>query len=105
MVWDAVKGCIKDNAAPVPGYAEDVQKIFIQHCVPCHGFFDFGGHRIAAEYEDAFKPSTYCGPDVTKGECAIVRILDQTMPQGAGGTVPKDQIDIIQAWIDGGMQP
>ena len=81
-----------------------VKPIFAAKCAPCHTSGGSGGHNIGTSYSDTQLNSYYC-PGKKKGECALVRIQDLTMPPGGGGNVNASEQAIIQAWISGGMQP
>jgi hypothetical protein len=90
---------------PVPTWTDDVQPILTVYCSACHG--DFGGWSTA-NYTDTQKDSYHCA-GLTKGECFSVRIKGETMPTAAGGgsildeVVASGDLEIIDAWIAGGM--
>ncbi|MDH3589605.1 MAG: hypothetical protein OEQ74_09390, partial [Gammaproteobacteria bacterium] len=108
---NAASGCV----APV-GYAADVQPILLPKCGACHGGNGVGGHDIAIEYNDAFLDADAC-PGLNIAECALVRIKNGSMPQGAGCTgdpvldagnancLTQAEQDTVEAWIDGGLLP
>ncbi|MBR57931.1 MAG: hypothetical protein CMH54_07715 [Myxococcales bacterium] len=88
----------------VVGYAADVQPILQASCTGCHTTAGNGGHNVAAEYSEAMKLSNHPScTDMTVGECSLVRVIDGSMP--IGGSVSANDIAILQAWVDGGMQP
>ncbi|MBR57930.1 MAG: hypothetical protein CMH54_07705 [Myxococcales bacterium] len=93
--------------APIVSYETDAKPVFVQYCNNCHSWLNLGGHNIASNYDDAFKPASswysQCA-GLNMGECSLVLMLDGSMPIN---DIPSDDpgLDIIQAWIDGGMQP
>ena len=99
-------------------YEKDAKPIFEAKCGSCHakGKSSAIFHTLATDYSSAQRDSGYCEDPATKGDCTIVRIKDGTMPQGAGckgnpemdknndKCLTKEQQDIIQAWVDGGLK-
>jgi hypothetical protein len=97
-------------------YATSVKPIFAAKCATCHTTGYSGGHNIGTSYADTQLASYYC-PGKTKGECALVRIQNGSMPQGAGcsGNPATDsghaacltaaEQAMIQSWITGGQLP
>lgn len=87
-------------------YLGDVQPVLETHCTPCHAGSSAdtcaGGACLATSYADTQLPSYYC-PGKTKGECALVRVLEPSMPLGALGSVPADGIEALQRWVLTGM--
>ncbi|HHH11029.1 MAG TPA: hypothetical protein ENK23_03025 [Sorangium sp.] len=96
-----------DAEVCIPTFNADVQPIFLVHCskAGCHeGDVPAAGMSVQ-RYDDMLKPSYYCANmGLTKGACTIVRILDGSMPAG-GATLPQEQIDTVQRWVDGGILP
>ncbi|APR77107.1 Hypothetical protein A7982_02454 [Minicystis rosea] len=105
-----------NEGCPTVTYAANVQPILAAHCAPCHTQLGSGGGNFATSYTDSQKPSTVCAGK-TKGACAIVRIQNGSMPQGAGCTgnptldagkpacLTAAEQSTIQAWITGGQLP
>ena len=95
--------CLRAESC-IPTFAGDAQPIFLANCAQCHaegqvfGFLDF------SKYDDTQLPSYYC-PGMRKGECTVVRINDLTMPQLCLGCVSLPDIEVLTAWIAGGMLP
>ncbi len=97
-----------------PTYNDDVQPIFEAKCAPCHTIFGSGGHNIGTSYTDSLLPSNAC-PGETIGGCALIRVQDGSMPQGAGCTgdpaqdagnaacLTQEEQDTVQAWLDAGQ--
>ncbi len=94
-----------------------VQPIFAARCSGgfCHSGQKAGGHDIGAENGAGGQDTSYYCTDseTTKAACAIVRILDGSMPQGKGcsgdpatddpaNCLTQEEIDAIQAWTDAG---
>jgi hypothetical protein len=113
---DNCNGQVNEGCAGTVTYAGQVKPILQAHCAPCHTSFGSGGANLASVYADTQLASYYC-PGKTKGACALVRIQDGSMPQGAGCT-GKPALDAgnaacltaaeqatIQAWITGGQLP
>jgi hypothetical protein len=104
-------GCFPDETcAPAGGlttYANDAQPILQTYCGSCHGpGFGSGGHNIATDYDDAFLSSYSCA-GLSKGECAVIRTEEGSMPPGANGTmvVTPEELSILQAWVLDGLLP
>lgn len=110
---DGDAGCLDADCAMdpfcVPGFADDVQPIFLEHCWgdsgACHSDLSNLGGLSFDGYDDMLLPSNYCGASVTKGACSLFRILEPSMPQNCLGCVPQQDIDAIQAWVEGGQLP
>lgn len=85
-------------------YSANVQPIFFAKCGGCHTGGGSGGHNIGVSYADTQLSSYYC-PGQTKGQCALVRIQNGTMPPGGVPMVTPAEQATIQAWINGGMLP
>lgn len=95
-------------------WTADVQPILQNRCGPCHAGGRSGGHNGATSYADTQADSYYC-QGKKKGDCFVVRVLDGSMPQGARCTgdpatdagndrcLTQAEIDVLQAWADGGL--
>jgi hypothetical protein len=90
----------QSNEGCAPTYTADVQPIFAAKCGFCHNGGGSGGHNIGTSYADT-QLSSYSCPGLTKGECALVRIKNGSMP-GSPPVTPAEEA-ILQAWIDAGM--
>ncbi len=97
------EGTPEDTAPPVVSYATDVQPILQIYCNGCHSVNNAGGHNITSTYEDSFLDAASCAGE-TIGACSVSRSADGTMPPGPT-TVSPEELAIMQAWVDGGMQP
>lgn len=95
--------------------------IFAAKCASCHtsvgaGGFNIGASNIATAYAHS-QLSSYYSPGQTKGYASLVRILDGSMPVGAGCTgnpaldvgnpacLTASEIAVITAWIQEGQLP
>ena len=93
--------CVPDLPAT---YTLDVQPILLEHCSPCHTEQKLGGHNIAASYPDATKSATH--PDCvgqSVGECSVTRILNFDMPKSSPGSVPPQDLQVLEKWLADGM--
>ena len=108
----------EDTATPAVTFAA-VHPIFAAKCASCHttggsGGANLGASNIATAYADSQESSSVC-PGLTKGACALVRILNGTMPKGAGcsgdpatdagksGCLTAAQQETLEQWIDDGQ--
>jgi hypothetical protein len=108
--------CEGADGAPPITYSVEVLPIYELHCTGCHTEGGCDGGGCWDSYDDLMKPSYYC-PDATKAECTVVRIHDGSMPQNAScsgdpeqdvdlpGCVTAEEQQILDWWIEGGMQP
>jgi hypothetical protein len=98
--------CIADPIC-IPTFGDDVQPILLEHCSgdagACHSDLMALGGLSFDSYTDMALASNYCGPSVTKAACSLLRILEPSMPQDCLGCVPQVDVDVIQAWVDGGI--
>ncbi|MBM4357586.1 MAG: hypothetical protein FJ096_05685 [Deltaproteobacteria bacterium] len=97
--------CLLDPAC-VPSFDADVKPIFQKHCAgqACHIEGIGAGLFVVTKYDDMLKPSMACAGK-QKGECALIRIKEGSMPKDCVGCVKPDDIAVIQAWVDGGLAP
>ena len=89
-----------------PTWDSGVSDIFKNSCGPCHTAGSSGGHQIGSgDYAEAAKaavpPPAEC-KDLTVGECAVIRVMNGSMPTN-GTVVSAEDKATLQAWIDGGM--
>jgi len=100
---------------------DEVHTTFATKCAPCHAGISAndgaGGHAIASGDKQIAYDASQLSAGIAKcsgkkvGECAHIRILDGSMPQGANcGTTPQGaacvtpaQQALIQQWIQDGM--
>ncbi|MFL5319774.1 MAG: hypothetical protein ACJ790_08960, partial [Myxococcaceae bacterium] len=114
---DNCDGTTNENCSGSFSYATDAQPIYSQHCGSCHGSsFPSGSASFAVDYTDSQNQSYYC-PGKTKGACTLVRILEGSMPNGAGCTgdpsldssnpscLTAAEQHTLSAWIAGGQLP
>jgi hypothetical protein len=110
VLWIAAAGgCGK---APGASFAQDVQPILRQACVPCH---EPGGEGLVKSgfgvesYESVMRGTRF-GPVIEPGSSVsstLLRLLEQEadpsldMPRGQHKLAP-DRIEVIRAWIDQG---
>ena len=97
------------GAAPIPAaidFQRDVQPIFREHCVSCHGpTQQFGGLRLDRR-ADALRGGTQTdiGPGNANGSRLYHRVIGtafgQQMPPP--GPLTREQTEIIRQWIDEG---
>jgi hypothetical protein len=115
------------GAAVTTSYAKDVQPFLMAKCGKCHGGQGLGNQNIATVYADAKRPaeslqfdecwadvSTMTGPK-TMGECALLltragkmpafEACDAPMPPNPAVCLTRAEIDILAAWVAGGMAP
>jgi hypothetical protein len=112
----ATGGSSGDAGGGTTTYA-DVKPIFMMKCTPCHSAGGQGAtaHTLADDDSTATKSSYFCSGK-KKGECALVRVKNGSMPAGASCTgnpttdasnnkcLTQAQQDKLQAWIDGGLK-
>ncbi|MFT5432125.1 MAG: hypothetical protein ACI9OJ_002823, partial [Myxococcota bacterium] len=109
------------NACTVAAPFAAAHAVFQAKCSPCHasasGSGEFGHAQgdEAAAYTSS-QLDSYFLSDATKGEAALARILDGSMPNGKGCTgdpaqdssnpdcLTSEQIAVIQTWVSNGQQ-
>ncbi len=98
-----------------------VHAIFTAKCTPCHagsapeagsGGAALGASDSAVSFDATQLDAGFAAcAGKSKGECALIRIKDGSMPKGGGCDTDPNGADcvtaaeqaIIQQWIDGGM--
>jgi mono/diheme cytochrome c family protein len=97
-----------DDAAPKVTYADHVQPIFRQHCFACHGP-DTKKNDLALNTYAAAMTGGASGevllpgdPDSSHLWLLVSHSLEPAMPPG-GAKLPQEQLDVIKAWIEGGL--
>jgi ankyrin repeat protein len=90
-------------------FARDVQPLFQQHCVSCHGpSQQIGGLRLDRR-RDALRGGTL-GAVIVPGNSDRSRIYGKLIgkdfgaPMPPAGALPGEQVEIIKAWIDQGAE-
>ena len=104
-------------------FANDVQPIFLEHCVECH---DQSGEGLTASgfsvhnYDDVMRGTTF-GPVVVAGSSmssALYLVVaqkvapeiqmpphhEESLTVGRGAPLSVDKVEIIRAWIDQGAK-
>ncbi len=97
--------CVSDKNC-IPGFDKNAKPIFLAHCagMVCHNEATGAGGMIVSHYDDMLKQALYC-PGETKGWCTVYRIKEGSMPKDCPGCVSQKEIDVLQAWVDGGLLP
>lgn len=104
-------GCSTKKAV---SFEKDVKPVLQKHCVGCHSTSGKGyaasGFSVES-YSDVMKGTKF-GPVIVPGSSVsstLQRLVEHKanpsldMPQGAV-SLPKEQLEIIKAWIDGGAR-
>jgi len=105
------------------GYADDVQPIFLAHCISCHDKsaegYESSGFSLG-DYDSVIKGTKF-GPVVvpnssissslylviahkTAPEIHMPPHHEDALAEGRGISLTEDQIEVIRAWIDQGAQ-
>jgi len=95
-------------AAPAAvSYAKDVQPIFDQNCVKCHGGSDGKKGGLSLKTYDDLMQGGKDGQVIAPGDAAnsmlVQAIAAGKMPKRAA-KLPQTQIDTIAAWVAAGAQ-
>jgi hypothetical protein len=89
-------------------YADHVQPIFRQHCFACHGAEqkknDLALHTYASAIAGGASGEVLLAGDTTSSHLWLLvnHELEPAMPPG-GAKLPQAELDVIQAWIEGGL--
>lgn len=106
LACPAAAGLYAQNADPVD-FRRDVQPLFKQYCVGCHGpSQQMGGFRLDRR-RDAMKGGTLVviGPGNSAGSKLYLRLIGQYgMQMPPTGPLKEDQVRTIKAWIDQGAE-
>src|SRR3954451_1695477 len=102
----AILAAVPAQAAAANDFQRDVQPIFREHCVSCHGpTQQFGGLRLDRR-ADALRggSQTDIGPGNAAGSRLYHRLIGTAFGQQMPPTGPLtgEQTDIIKQWIDEG---
>ena len=89
------------DIACAPTYWGEVRAIFMERCDDCHTVND-NGELNFLDYADILEPSYFCR-GMSKGECALSRIIDGSMPSDCPFCVPDEEIETLEAWIQAGL--
>lgn len=104
-------------------FANDVQPIFREHCVECHGEAGEGSAQSGLSLldYDSVMSGTRFGPVVvpessmssalylvvaqkTAPEIQMPPHHQQALAEGRGDALPEDQVEVLRAWIDQGAE-
>jgi hypothetical protein len=106
MACPAAEGLYAQNADPVD-FRRDVQPLFKQYCVNCHGpNQQMGGFRLDRR-RDAMKGGTIAviGPGNSAGSKLYLRLIGQYgLQMPPTGPLKEEQVRTIKAWIDQGAE-
>jgi hypothetical protein len=106
------------SGAAAVTYEEVQTAVFTPYCAACHsGTAPTGGSSFASSYSatQAAGNTAYCPSGDTVGACTLVRVLNGSMPYGAGCTgVPANDtanplcltasaLTTLQGWVNGGQ--
>lgn len=99
---------LSGQSARTVDYQRDVQPILKTNCYGCHGpEQQMNGFRLDRR-ADALRggSQTVIGPGNAEGSRLYHRLVDKTVgtPMPPSGPLPADQIRILKAWIDEGLQ-
>jgi ankyrin repeat protein len=108
FVASQVAGALFAQSAPRVGFRRDVQPLFKQNCVACHGpSQQMGGFRLDRR-RDALQGGTIpvIGPGNSAASRLYLRLIgnDYGLQMPPTGPLKKEQIRIIQTWIDEGAE-
>ncbi|MBX3229569.1 MAG: hypothetical protein KF837_19780 [Labilithrix sp.] len=82
----------------------DVALLIKTACGSCHGATPKNGaENTIATWEDLTAESAF-DPSKTVAEVALARMKSEVSPMPPSGNLGKDEIDILEEWIDGGMK-
>jgi hypothetical protein len=114
-------GTTEDTSTTTGAYSA-IHTIFTAKCTPCHagsapeagsGGAALGASSAAVSFDATQLDSGFAAcAGKSKGECALIRIKDGSMPKGAGCdtdpngakcVTPAEQA-VIEQWISAGMQ-
>lgn len=88
-------------------YERDIRPIFRAHCFDCHGATDELKGGLDLRLVRFLKKGGESGPAIAEGQPAesylLERLRSGEMPPGEG-SVPKDEIAIIEKWIAAGAK-
>jgi mono/diheme cytochrome c family protein len=94
-------------AASAVSYATDVQPIFDQNCVKCHGGSDGKKGGLSLKSYDDLMKGGQDGQVIVPGDAAnsmlVQAIAEGKMPKRAP-KLPQAQIDTIAAWVNAGAE-
>lgn len=109
LITLAVTGFSTASAASAtpPTYERDIRPIFRAHCFDCHGATDELKGGLDLRLVRFLQKGGESGPAISPGQpnesFLVERIRSGEMPPGEG-TVPEDEIAIIEAWIAAGAK-
>ena len=111
-VWGSLLGAALDAQAPAKvEFARDVQPIFKQYCVECHGPSQQMRSLRLDRRRDAMPNRVGAnGARIVPGNSSASRVYQRVSGTQSGSQMPPDaplgqaQIDVIKAWIDQGAE-
>ena len=94
---------------PEVDFGRDIEPIFRQHCIDCHGSAQQQSGLSLASRDDALRGG-YSGPAIAPGDGSGSRLVAMLLrPEDEGPAMPlgrdrlpSDQIALLSAWIDQG---
>jgi mono/diheme cytochrome c family protein/predicted nucleic acid-binding Zn-ribbon protein len=99
---------VAEDAAKKVTYVDHVQPIFRQHCFACHGP-DQKKNDLALNTYSAAMAGGASGDAVIAGDISssylwllVNHEMEPSMPPG-GAKLPQAELDLIKAWIEGGL--
>ena len=123
----ALAGCSKRNAAPAkaevaPGYAAQVEKVFLKRCKGCHSAEKAKGKLVLDKgkgYANLVGPMSTKAPDIPRvkpgdpeGSFLWQKLTGsaregKAMPLTPYGwkKLPDDELELVRRWIAGGARP
>src|SRR5687767_13807032 len=100
--------CLAEDAAKKVTYVDDVQPIFRQHCFACHGPDQKKNDLALNTYASAMAGGA-SGEVLLPGDTVSSHLwllvnheIEPSMPPG-GAKLPQAELDVIKAWIEGGL--
>jgi mono/diheme cytochrome c family protein len=86
-------------------FATDIQPIFAANCGPCHTTNGAAGHNVGGPLPGSFQDAQRLG------QTLVDRIDGGGMPPncngdpGDPGCLSVEEVALVQAWIDQGLEP
>jgi mono/diheme cytochrome c family protein len=99
----------KPQTDPTAGvsFAEDVQPIFSQNCLPCHsGTPDAKSSYALASYKEAIGPGKDLLPNVVAGnaDSSLLYQMVNVCKMPPAGPLGQDQVELVKKWIAEGAK-
>ncbi len=80
----------------------EVQDVVDRHCTGCHDAQPMFGAPMSLFDVDAWRVPAVTQPELAVAALASMRIVDEQRPMPATGTMPTDDLAVLQAWIEAG---